>query len=54
MAETLSAPISGARTDLRPGTEPSAPATPQATAAAFVEEELLVEEISIDGMCGVY
>ncbi|HEY4378543.1 MAG TPA: mycofactocin precursor MftA [Acidimicrobiales bacterium] len=21
---------------------------------AFVEEELLVEEISIDGMCGVY
>ena len=23
-------------------------------AAAFVEDELLVEEISIDGMCGVY
>ncbi|MFN7150381.1 MAG: mycofactocin precursor MftA [Microthrixaceae bacterium] len=22
--------------------------------AAFVEEELLVEEVSIDGMCGVY
>jgi mycofactocin precursor len=24
------------------------------TEAAVVEEELLVEEISIDGMCGVY
>ncbi|MFP5327026.1 MAG: mycofactocin precursor MftA [Acidimicrobiia bacterium] len=24
------------------------------TDAALVEEELLVEEISIDGMCGVY
>jgi mycofactocin precursor len=23
-------------------------------ASEFVEEELLVEEISIDGMCGVY
>ena len=33
--------------------------TPEATADAaeadeLVEEELLVEEISIDGMCGVY
>ena len=26
----------------------------QAEAAADIEEELLVEEISIDGMCGVY
>ena len=35
-----------------------APATdeqaPTATAAAHVADELLVEEISIDGMCGVY
>jgi len=30
-----------------------APTTP-AEAAELVEEELLVEEISIDGMCGVY
>lgn len=29
-------------------------ATEEATADAGVEEELLVEEISIDGMCGVY
>lgn len=27
---------------------------PAAEAEALVEEELLVEEISIDGMCGVY
>ena len=26
----------------------------ETTDDAFVEEELLVEEISIDGMCGVY
>ena len=26
----------------------------ETTDAALVEEELLVEEISIDGMCGVY
>ena len=39
-------------------TNPStAPATDQVSAAEdddLVEEELLVEEISIDGMCGVY
>ena len=29
-------------------------ATADAPAVGFVEEELLVEEISIDGMCGVY
>ena len=27
---------------------------PTETADAFVEEDLLVEEVSIDGMCGVY
>jgi mycofactocin precursor len=34
--------------------EPAAPAEPQTPVDALVEEELLVEEISIDGMCGVY
>ena len=29
-------------------------AEPSAGADALVEDELLVEEISIDGMCGVY
>jgi mycofactocin precursor len=27
---------------------------PETTTDQLVEEELLVEEISIDGMCGVY
>jgi mycofactocin precursor len=34
--------------------EPAPPAEPQTPVDALVEEELLVEEISIDGMCGVY
>jgi mycofactocin precursor len=29
-------------------------AAPAAEVDEFVEDELLVEEISIDGMCGVY
>jgi mycofactocin precursor len=28
--------------------------SPAPTEAALVEDDLLVEEISIDGMCGVY
>ena len=36
---------------MEPKTEPAAPASEQ---EALLEEELLVEEISIDGMCGVY
>jgi len=28
--------------------------TPEETEDDLVEEELLVEEVSIDGMCGVY
>jgi len=40
-------------------TEPAVEATADAASPApeaeeLVEEELLVEEISIDGMCGVY
>ncbi len=48
-------PVTGAGT-----TGPAAPGAPgevgrdQAVAGGLVEEELLVEEISIDGMCGVY
>ena len=36
---------------MEPKTEPQAPDTEE---EVLVEEELLVEEISIDGMCGVY
>jgi len=38
-----------------PNTEPTAPpAGDQPAADALVEQELLVEDVSIDGMCGVY
>jgi len=36
------------------GTSAEAPDTPVVDTTELVEEELLVEEISIDGMCGVY
>ena len=36
---------------MEPKTEPEATVTED---DALVEEEVLVEEISIDGMCGVY
>jgi len=39
-------------TDVQNQAEAAADDTPDAE--ALVEEELLVEEISIDGMCGVY
>ncbi len=35
------------------GTVAGAPA-PEPMPASLVEEELLVEDVSIDGMCGVY
>ena len=49
--------------DTRADTSPAAAASPSADAAsepgrgedeAAITEELLVEEVSIDGMCGVY
>ena len=41
-------------TDSTVATFAPAPAPADGADAALVEEELLVEEISIDGMCGVY
>ncbi len=35
-------------------TTDTGPDTPTSELAELVEDELLVEEISIDGMCGVY
>ena len=32
----------------------AAPAAPAEEAAPVVEQDLLVEDVSIDGMCGVY
>jgi mycofactocin precursor len=37
-----------------PMTEPIAPTEDLEEDAALVEEDLLVEDVSIDGMCGVY
>lgn len=39
---------------MEPTTTPNEPAIDDDADDAGVEEELLVEEISIDGMCGVY
>ena len=49
MADRPSAPA-GTRTPTAPAVDPR----PEAAEAALVEEDLVVEEISIDGMCGVY
>jgi len=35
-------------------TAPAPEAVTEADATALVEEDLLVEDVSIDGMCGVY
>ena len=40
--------------DLADGPAESAKPDPEAAASQPIEEEILVEEISIDGMCGVY
>ena len=37
----------------RPAQAPAAEAAPAPT-GALVEEDLLIEDVSIDGMCGVY
>lgn len=39
---------------LADGAAPSGPGAGMADPTDLVEEDLLVEEISIDGMCGVY
>ncbi|MDQ2727694.1 MAG: mycofactocin precursor MftA [Actinomycetota bacterium] len=39
---------------MEPTTTQTEPAADEASDDAGVEEDLLVEEISIDGMCGVY
>lgn len=43
-----------AETLIAPETAPEAETAAAPTDAPVVEDELLVEEISIDGMCGVY
>jgi mycofactocin precursor len=45
----MSEPQAQPEAELEPAAEPAAPADDE-----VVDDELLVEEISIDGMCGVY
>ena len=49
--ESPTAPTTVAETDSVAETETE---TATAAVSAVIESELLVEEISIDGMCGVY
>ncbi len=56
---TTATPSATKPTTATPSATKPTTATPSATGVdgaedALVEEELLVEEISIDGMCGVY
>lgn len=53
MADTSSATVSVPR-DLDAGTDTPDPVALTTDDRDLVEDELLVEEISIDGMCGVY
>jgi mycofactocin precursor len=38
----------------RDATPPAPPAAPEGSEQALVQADLLVEDVSIDGMCGVY
>lgn len=57
MPDTATAPLAttSARTaDQATGDAPAGGTTGTATDAALVDDDTIVEEISIDGMCGVY
>jgi mycofactocin precursor len=47
---TANAPILDGQVD----TEDRSPSSSDVAAAPAIESEMLIEEISIDGMCGVY
>ncbi|MDH3678465.1 MAG: mycofactocin precursor MftA [Acidimicrobiia bacterium] len=48
------APTETEPTSLAPASDAAEPSIPTGGEPDLVEDELLVEEISIDGMCGVY
>jgi mycofactocin precursor len=54
MTVTEMAPVTQPMLPAEELTEPRAGAGSPAEASSLIEDELLVEEISIDGMCGVY
>ena len=47
-------PNQGATAELVAEEHPAEAAPAQAQGELLVEDELLIEEVSIDGMCGVY
>lgn len=47
-------PGQAAERDAEAGAEAGAENEPRAPEGALLEEDLLVEDVSIDGMCGVY
>jgi mycofactocin precursor len=51
---TVTTEDSTAATDAPEGPAPGAAVTPDGGPERLVEEDLLVEDVSIDGMCGVY
>jgi mycofactocin precursor len=53
-AETAATPGPDAPEAPVPAPDAARPADPPAADAALVEADLLVEDVSIDGMCGVY
>ncbi len=50
----MSEPITQTAEPFAEQSPPSAEADQSRAADALVEQELLVEDVSIDGMCGVY
>jgi mycofactocin precursor len=55
MPESTTTPVQAEDRDGQPRqTPPEAPPAPGAAGAPLVEADLLVEDVSIDGMCGVY
>ncbi|MGH2874900.1 MAG: mycofactocin precursor MftA [Solirubrobacteraceae bacterium] len=54
--QTASAPVgvSGTESPVQAGEQEAATAPVVQSADELVDDELLVEEVSIDGMCGVY
>jgi mycofactocin precursor len=53
-AQTGGTAVSEPTTDTTTVAEPQEQETETSTADTLIEQELLVEDVSIDGMCGVY
>lgn len=54
MSVTATEPTTSTDPGTEAGADPAAPPAAPAAPADLVERDLLVEDVSIDGMCGVY